>query len=171
MLPVASWFVRPGMNEQVRHYAEVAANGQPPPGWDPELKDRFKLRLAGVDGNYREAARQLKNMFDSPGAGAPIVYALFIANAAERAGDDAFALDLIEKSDPRPAQLYIGSFSFGGYWHKLRYERARLLRKKGRTAEAASIEADLLQRLRLADPDHPALTRLRESQRRPFDVY
>jgi hypothetical protein len=57
------------------------------------------------------------------------------------------------------------------FWHRIRYERARYLRKLRRLHEAEEIEASLRRELRIADPDHPILIRLKESGRRPFNIY
>ena len=101
-----------------------------------------------------------------------LLIAASLARAYELAGDDRAGLTILETADRGPLPLYsVGRFSEGAFWHRLRYERARLLRKLGRWGEAALIEDALRKDLRLADVDHPLLHRLKARDLTPLDVY
>jgi hypothetical protein len=96
-----------------------------------------------------------------------------LARSYELAGQIAAGLRVLDRADLGPLPLYVGGSTTTDVapWHRLRYERARLLRKLGRGREAEEIEAKLRSDLRLADPDHPLVVRLRENGRRPLEVY
>jgi tetratricopeptide (TPR) repeat protein len=93
-----------------------------------------------------------------------------LARTTELKGDPRAALGILENADDGPVSTYYGN-SASAYWHRNRYERARYLYNLGRVREAAEIEESLRRDLRIADPDHPILIRLRENQRRPFQLY
>ena len=95
------------------------------------------------------------------------ILAAALARAYENAGDDARALSVIEGVDYGPGPMVWRTY----YWHRIRYERARYLRKVARLREAEEIEESLRRELRLADSDHPILVRLKEAGRRPFNIY
>ena len=52
-------------------------------------------------------------------------------------------------------------------WMKIQAERARLLRQLGRAQKAQAIEAALHKLLAYADPDHPILRQLKQSEESP----
>jgi tetratricopeptide (TPR) repeat protein len=95
-----------------------------------------------------------------------------LTRSYELAGQTAAGLRVLENADLGPLPLYVAATTTDvAPWHRLRYERARLLRKLGQTAAAEEIEAGLRRQLRLADADHPLVVRLSEKERRPLEVY
>lgn len=110
-----------------------------------------EARFAALHGDLATAAARLTDCREF----GPVTFFSFIlvaavARAYELAGDDAEALRIIEESDCGPVPMVWRI----GYWHRIRYERARLLRKVGRVPEAEGIEASLRRELQLADPAH-----------------
>ena len=102
----------------------------------------------------------------------PAVVQCALARAQELAGRDADALQTLEAADVGPVSFYVNpGTSTLGNWHRIRYERARILRKLGRPRHAHDIEESLRRELRLADSEHPILTRLNSPDRKPFNVY
>jgi Protein kinase domain len=103
---------------------------------------------------------------------ARFVLAMRLARAHETAGRDEAALRALEVADRGPLAVYeYPTHTTAPFWQRLQYERARLLQKLGRTAEAEGIEARLRRNLRLADRDDPLVVRLSENGRRPLEVY
>ncbi len=98
--------------------------------------------------------------------------AMELARAYELRGQEGEGIRLLEAADLGPFPLYeFDVYTDAAMWHRLRFERARLLRKTGRVRDAGDIETELRRELRLADPDHPLVVRLNEKERRPLDVY
>jgi tetratricopeptide (TPR) repeat protein len=143
----------------------------------PALKPLFEARVAALKGDCLTAARKSEDYFRMLGPVAmiqpdPMIARALLARTYELAGDDAAALRSLQAADDGPASRYfVGIRSYGDFWHRIRYDEARVLRKLGRQRDAEAVEAGLRRDLRLADPDHPILVRLKESGRRPFNVY
>ena len=143
----------------------------------PRLDDSvavIQAHLAALNGDIPTAVQEL-------GRGAPhfartmrppAVVRCAIARAQELAGADGDALQTLEAADTGPVSFFVqpGTSTLGN-WHRIRYERARILRKLGRNREAEDIERTLRSQLRLADSDHPILVRLNAPDRKPFNVY
>lgn len=85
-----------------------------------------------------------------------------LADALERAGDRAGAIQVLEEATRRPAQTYLlGEFS-GALWLRLYGRLAATYRDAGRLAEAQAIEGEARRLLAVADGDHPLKMRLGE---------
>ena len=87
-----------------------------------------------------------------------------LARAWERQGDSEQALQVLEEASRARKE-------FGELWPlsetlsmRLQWQRAKLLRNMSREGEAQEIEAQLLQLLAYADPDHGILRALRNSR-------
>ena len=135
-----------------------------------------RSRLAALRGDPETAARLLDEAIRGKplyrGSSGLLLAGSAIARAYELGGRTAEALRAIETADVAPLALYRQrEGSTAAIWQRIRYEHARLLRAAGRRAEAEAIEAGLTRMLRLADPGHPVMRRLRETGRRPFLVY
>jgi DNA-binding winged helix-turn-helix (wHTH) protein/tetratricopeptide (TPR) repeat protein len=77
------------------------------------------------------------------------------ASALEKQGEFAGAMDAL-----KPTELDdVDGPDLGALYHL-----AKLCRKVGNDAEAQKIEADLLKRLKYADPDHPILVQLKRAR-------
>ena len=84
-----------------------------------------------------------------------------LANAWRQQGNLGRALQVLdEASRLRPALLFDTAYRAGD-WLRLEAERAQLNRELGRDEKAAELEAQLLQLLARADPDHPILRELK----------
>ena len=146
------------------------------PGW--LARQAIEGRFSSLSGDALLSSRQIE-LFGNQSlrwvtTGTPEVYLLRLglARAYESAGDDAGAQHVLEEVDFGPIRTFSHKgLSVAAYWHRLRYERARYLRKLGQIQEAQEIENGLKRDLRIADPDHPILVRLGESERRPFRIY
>ena len=107
---------------------------------------------------FEEAARLRDKRFDWEGS---LLGAESFAAALKRKGQTERAIEVLEQ-----AQGEFRPFDTGGpYWGKNRLDLARLYRSVGRVEEARAIEADLLKRLAVADPDHPVLLDLKRLQK------
>jgi serine/threonine protein kinase len=135
-----------------------------------------RARLFALQGAVDEAAALIRGTLKGRPLyrGSPDLFlaASAMARGYEQVGRDADALSALELADVPLLSLYRWrEGSTASLWQRLRYDRARLLRKLGLGAEAATIEADLLRSLAVGDADHPILVRLKESGRRPFSWY
>ena len=145
-------------------------------GSDAAFEGALKVvcsRFAALRGDVTTALRDLQ---EGSSAGVPgfrpyAIAQCAIARAQELNGDGPGALQTLERADRGPVVMWAYPSSSIAHWHRIRYERARLLRQRGRRVEAEAIEASLRWELRLADPDHPLLTRLNTSDRKPLSVY
>jgi tetratricopeptide (TPR) repeat protein len=136
----------------------------------------IECRAAAIRGDPAAAEAMLKEVIHTVPEWEVTIDQYFIARSSvarayEQAGDEAAALRMLKDADLGRAPLFSGGRPGGAFWHRIRYDEARLLRKLGRQKEAEPIEAGLRRDLRLADPDHPILVRLNERERRPFNVY
>jgi hypothetical protein len=149
---------------------------------EKDRKDALRLtllaegRFAAIHGDLPTAVQKISE-FDRDFPSSKSYRESFIVKAAlarayEEAGDDAGALRNLKAADiPRESLFFSVGSSAVAFWHRIRYEEARLLRKVGRPREAEPIEAGLRRDLRLADADHPIVVRLKQSDRKPLIVY
>ncbi len=134
----------------------------------------LKCRRAILNGDLQLAVQEINNMHAKSANWATpewLILTAALARAQERAGNDAAALALLTTADIGPAKLFNPWSRSVAFSHRIRYERARLLRKMQRHYEAEEIELGLRRDLRLADDDHPLLVRLNQSSRRPLSIY
>jgi tetratricopeptide (TPR) repeat protein len=93
-----------------------------------------------------------------------------LAEALEAVGNFARAIEILEESGSNRIGNAINNTP--NRWTRGRAQLARLYRKSGQTREAEAVEAQLLNLLDVADPDHPLLNELKarrsESGSRPL---
>lgn len=102
-----------------------------------------------------------------PTGGLPLLNALRLEATLQReAGHLAQATATLERADTALGPVCTPYRSSGFVWMRLRSELAALYRQQGLVDRAVAVEADLNERLALADPDHAVLAAIRASARR-----
>jgi tetratricopeptide (TPR) repeat protein len=86
-----------------------------------------------------------------------------LARAWEQQGNQQKALQVLEQASRDKARAY--PFS-GPFWMRAHFRLAELYRQLGRETDARKIEAELLELLKYADPDHAILQQLRSPKAR-----
>jgi tetratricopeptide (TPR) repeat protein len=138
-----------------------------PPRMSP-LRPFPLARMAALKGDTDAALRQMEWCRKNLVQWVPerLIVELTMSHVLEQRGQLEPALNVLEPVDTGPAH-----FEVFAYWHRLQYQRARLLRKLHRTQKAAEIETALRRDLRLADSDHPLLERLKQSNPEPLTIH
>lgn len=102
-----------------------------------------------------------------PTGGLPLLSALRLEARLQReAGQLTQAAATLEKADVALGPVCTAYRSSGFLWMTLRAELAALYRQQGLVGRAVAVEADLTERLALADPDHAVLAAIRASAKR-----
>jgi TolB-like protein len=83
-----------------------------------------------------------------------------LAASLERRGEIPRAIAVLEQNADRRDSVVRGTTA--AYWLRNRLHLAKLYRRAGRDEEVRAVEAELLNLLAVADPDHPILVELRQ---------
>ncbi len=122
----------------------------------------LRAEIAREGGRRKEAIVLFQNGLPAlRESGRPAFYygSISLAELLERGGDVEGAARVLEQAAQQQARAYWREPSTA-VWPELYWDRVRLLRRAGRVAEAAAVEASLRKLLAHADPDHPILLAL-----------
>ena len=154
---------RSGLVREARGWLPEMEKGNRKWGW-ADRRQTVLGEIALAQGNldeairrFEEAARLRDERFDWTGT---LLGAEAFARALLQKGQRERAIEVLEQAQGEFLPFVIA----GPYWRRNRLDLAVLYRSVGRVEEARAIEADLLKRLALADPDHPMLLELKRQE-------
>src|SRR5206468_2721267 len=107
-------------------------------GNKPLFNSLFETRVAALGGACSMTTRKTDDYFrlfdrDRASSSSNMIVRAMLARTCEVAGDNAAALRALQAGDSGRVSMYWGSGrSSAAYWHRIRYDEARLLRKLGR---------------------------------------